>query len=436
MTKELILYYLFVVIFLDILYLAHRYIFAKYSYLKWDRFYFLFIILFSFVLPILPLPSFFSIDTNLIIAQQTLQKIDFSQGIATVQGKKTLVNLDALLKSLYLIYLIGFALKLSLKIWELVKLRKHIRHTIPINLYGYKLHKTNSKELAYTLLRKIYVSETFLSLDKEKQIKILKHESVHAKQLHTLDILLFKISGIFIWFNPLNRAILQTIKSIHEFIADEEIIKKENPKDYMQLLLQMAVKRNELTIISRFAGINLKKRIEIMKRYSNSQRQKRLFAGFIPVIFLIYFSFTLFTPFLKGNDLKTSKEFISPFTNSYRVIAPYFEVVKKDKNIKISHKSLSVALPDYSPILACCNAQVTALDTIDNWGVSELKIKLLHYPYTIIYSGLYKSTITNGKIVKKGDTIGYTGKLALYPKIELKVLLNDKAIPTSYLINF
>jgi len=436
MTKGLILYYLFVVIFLDILYLAHRYIFAKYSYLKWDRFYFLFIIIFSFILPILPLPSFFSIDPKLIIAQQTLQRIDFSQGIATVQGKNTLINFNALLQSLYIIYFVGFALKLSLKIREMVKLRKHIRHTIPINLYDYKLNKTNSKELAFTLFRKIYISETFLSLEKEEQLKILKHESVHANQLHTLDIILFKISGIFIWFNPLNRAILQTIKSIHEFIADEEIIKKENPKDYMQLLLQMALKRNELTIISHFAGINLKKRIEIMKRYSNSQRQKRLFAGFIPVIFLIYFSFTLFTPFLKGNNLKTNKEFISPFTTPYRVIAPYFEVYKKNKNIKISHKSLSVALANYSPILACCNAQVTALDTIDNWGVSELTIKLLHNPYTIIYSGLYKSTITNGKIVKKGDTIGYTGKLALYPKIEFKVLLKNKAIPPSHLINF
>ena len=204
----------------------------------------------------------------------------------------------------------------------------------------------------------------------------------------------------------------------------------------MQLLLQMAVKRNELAIISRFAGINLKKRIEIMKRYSNSQRQKRLFVGFVPVILLIYFSFTLFTPFLKGNNLKSNKEFISPFTNSYSVIAPYFEVYKKNKNIKISHKSLSVALPNYSPILACCNAKVTALDTIDNWGVSELKIKLLHHPYTIIYSGLYKSQITNGETVKKGDTIGYSGKLALYPKVEFKVLLKNKAIPPSHLIKF
>ena len=56
---------------------------------------------------------------------------------------------------------------------------------------------------------------------------ILRHESVHIKQWHSIDILLIEILKVAFWFNPSLWFYKYSIQQNHEFLADEEVQDRE-----------------------------------------------------------------------------------------------------------------------------------------------------------------------------------------------------------------
>jgi len=66
---------------------------------------------------------------------------------------------------------------------------------------------------------------------------ILIHERVHARQLHSADVLLVELLAIFNWFNPAVYAYRQSLRAVHEFIADQHASRHAPTKaDYALLL--------------------------------------------------------------------------------------------------------------------------------------------------------------------------------------------------------
>lgn len=106
------------------------------------------------------------------------------------------------------------------------------------------------------------------------QVKVIdKHEEIHIRQLHTLDVLFFEAIGIIIWFNPIIYFYKRTVKNIHEFLADEAAANYQgDKKQYALLLLSSAfgVAPNKLTN-SFFNKSLIKKRIYMLHK----QRSKR-----------------------------------------------------------------------------------------------------------------------------------------------------------------
>lgn len=106
------------------------------------------------------------------------------------------------------------------------------------------------------------------------QVNVIdKHEEIHIKQLHTLDVLFFEAIGIITWFNPIIYFYKRTVKNIHEFLADEAAANYQgDKKQYALLLLSSAfgVEPNKLTN-SFFNKSLIKKRIYMLHK----QRSKR-----------------------------------------------------------------------------------------------------------------------------------------------------------------
>jgi len=68
--------------------------------------------------------------------------------------------------------------------------------------------------------------------------EILIHESVHARQGHSFDVLLTELLQVFFWFNPFVLFFKQAIKLNHEFLADAFTIEETNNAcSYQQILL-------------------------------------------------------------------------------------------------------------------------------------------------------------------------------------------------------
>src|SRR5690606_8580264 len=53
---------------------------------------------------------------------------------------------------------------------------------------------------------------------------ILKHEAVHGKQWHSVDVLFIELIQVFFWFNPLIFLYKEAIKLNHEYLADAAVL--------------------------------------------------------------------------------------------------------------------------------------------------------------------------------------------------------------------
>lgn len=75
----------------------------------------------------------------------------------------------------------------------------------------------NKNILPFSFFHFIFIPK---DIDNDAIDMILAHEKIHAKEFHSLDILIFEIYKTLFWFNPLVWIALKNVKNNHEFIAD------------------------------------------------------------------------------------------------------------------------------------------------------------------------------------------------------------------------
>lgn len=100
----------------------------------------------------------------------------------------------------------------------------------------------------------------------------LRHEYSHVKLLHSIDLVVLLACTIV---NPVCWLVLQDIKIVHEYEADDEVINRYGiqEQDYQRLLLIKAVGAEAYALASSF-NLNIKKRIIMMNK--NKTRRRRL----------------------------------------------------------------------------------------------------------------------------------------------------------------
>ncbi len=121
---------------------------------------------------------------------------------------------------------------------------------------------------------------------------ILQHEKEHIRQFHTADLILLEIVRIVLWFNPFAWMILHSLKSEHEYLADEGVIQSGiGSEDYSTILVSRTIGKPMFAISNNFNVSLLKKRI-IMMTKTRSRKLAKLKVFFaLPVIFSILFFF-------------------------------------------------------------------------------------------------------------------------------------------------
>ena len=74
----------------------------------------------------------------------------------------------------------------------------------------------------------------------EKRLRpVLKHEMVHAVQLHSLDLLFMEFVVAMLWFNPLIYVLLRSIRENHEYLADHYAHgDQDSLREYLECLRQ------------------------------------------------------------------------------------------------------------------------------------------------------------------------------------------------------
>jgi TonB family protein len=120
---------------------------------------------------------------------------------------------------------------------------------------------------------------------------ITSHEKVHVRQLHTIDIMVAEILTIIQWFNPFAWLMAHELRKVHEYLADEGVLKTGiSPRQYQQMILDesMGLRVNFLT--HPFNVSLIKNRLIMMKKTKSGVWARGKYILVFPVVIALVFA--------------------------------------------------------------------------------------------------------------------------------------------------
>ena len=216
---------------------------------------------------------------------------------------------------------------------------------------GQKLALMKKRELPHTFFHYIFLNREDY-LNQKIDDDLLAHEITHAKELHTLDVVLIEILKILFWINPVLYWYKRALQLNHEFIADESVINRHgNTKEYQSLLLQVARGHKEIYLASNIHFSLTKKRLQMMTK-SYSRWKAYVYAGLsVPLFVALFMCFGHYASAQSSPDSDSEKK-EEIFKNTVIVIYDHEEqkVFKNFENLPDKYKKM-IPLPPPPPPL-------------------------------------------------------------------------------------
>ena len=103
--------------------------------------------------------------------------------------------------------------------------------------------------------------------------QILTHEKAHIALRHSWDILFVDMITALQWFNPAIWMLKADLRALHEFEADDAVLRSgANIKEYQYLLIRKAVSKSGYSVANSFNHSTLKARITMMLNQKSSRK--------------------------------------------------------------------------------------------------------------------------------------------------------------------
>lgn len=256
-------YLLLANLYLCIFYGFYRIFLHKRTFFHWNRFYLLFGLLLAFTLPLLEYPEWNTKGSypEYLIGMQVGEPVVVVTGTAEVEQSSSL----SLRKALSYGYVAGCLLAFFLFLRNLTVTFLMLRR----NLGGD----------AFSFFGIIRIDGTLTGHD-----RIRLHEQTHAREWHTIDILLMQLVKIFNWFNPVVYRYERAIRLQHEYIADGESAAGDE-MGYAELLVARAMGAERQVLIHTFSNKRLlKSRIAMLLRDKSPKRSLLWYMLLAPII--------------------------------------------------------------------------------------------------------------------------------------------------------
>jgi hypothetical protein len=262
----------------------------KETFFNWNRMYLMATAILSIALPFIKNDNFKSVvPQNYIIS---LPEIVLSQTEPDKTGPILLdaVIIDNSISYWQIAFYLGITIAVLRFLFKFTKIVILIFKNPKIKSGKLTLVKVLNSNTAFSFFRYVFLGEYLKPEEKEA---ILKHEIIHVKHIHSLDLLFFELLRILFWFNPLLYMYQNRITTLHEYIADSEAVKHDCKNQYYQNLLSQVFETKNISFINPFFKQSLiKKRIIMLQKSKSKQIKLFKYLLLIPVVcgILVYTS--------------------------------------------------------------------------------------------------------------------------------------------------
>ena len=397
-------------------YLVYRFFLAQDTFATRNRIYLLLSALIAMFIPLLN----YSLNEEVItITNQFVWELEnsFHNELVQVTDLDEHSSSFSFLSLLIGIYFLGFS-------FALLRIAKHVVHLVKLIQAneikirnGFKVVSVNENSSPYSFFGYIFLNPK--NITQSEQNHVLLHESIHARQAHSLDLIFIELVKALLWFNPFIYLIKRSLIEMHEYLADRECLKEGVDKiSYQTALLKSVESQMMLTLTSSFNSSLTLKRIKMIKKINTPQlaNLKLLLAIPVLLISLLSFSFTeMQEPTIDGNfeAYYPSNDIIFPIKpgNKIFISAGYGERIHPITKKKKFHKGMDVAAPKGTPIVSVLDGVVRKVNENFEKGKGYGRFIIVDHQngMSSLYSQMDSYAVKEGQKISKGDVIGQVG---------------------------
>lgn len=291
-----IFYYLLKLsISLSVVFLFYQLVLRKLTFYNWNRWYLLGYTLLSFFIPFINISPV--LEKNEWSTNTLVNWVPVIRGTSQNNGSGNQFSLDKW-EILLLVLVTGMLFMLVRLAVQFVSFRRMKQKAVQLSNGDLKLYQVDADIIPFSFGNSIFINQ-HLHTEQELQ-EIIRHEFVHVKQKHSLDILWSELLLLLNWYNPFCWLLKKAIRQNLEFVADNQVLQHGvNKKDYQYLLLKV-IGNSQYSIANQFNFSSLKKRIAMMNKMKSAQRQ------LLRMLFLLPATAILLLAFRNRHNDKTS----------------------------------------------------------------------------------------------------------------------------------
>ncbi len=277
---------------LSLFYVIYRFILNKDTFFTANRVFLLSGIIAAFLLPLL------SFENIRYVVPPTIENItelsfDPTLFIDTPLQPDTIeaytIDWQLIVTSIYSIGLLLFLLRLYIQISSVFHL---IKSGSIVSKNRFTFIEVSSDINPFSFFKYIVYNPTKHTIDELEMI--LAHEQVHARQKHSIDILVTQIILSLQWFNPLAWGYKQSLEQNLEYLADNEAIQKtNNVKQYQHTLVKVSSTTHTLALTNPFYQSLIKKRIIMLNKPQSHKRNLWKLTLVLPLLACFMYSFNV-----------------------------------------------------------------------------------------------------------------------------------------------
>ena len=284
---------------LAVFYLFYKLLMSRDTFHRFNRFALLGLLVLSSLLPLVEasVNSPAAVQETMLTLEQLLLLADIQpegESMAAATPSATVLWLRAAL----LVYLTGIVFFIVRNLCSLARLGRLIRQGKREALDSYLPDRkeknvrlvVHDHDIApFSWMHWIVIARKDLE---ENGREILIHELAHIRNRHSWDLLLADLCIFVQWFNPAAWLLKQELQNIHEYEADETVLREGvNARNYQMLLIKKAVGTRLYSMANSFNHSSLKKRITMMLKEKSNPRARAKYLYILPLAALAVTAF-------------------------------------------------------------------------------------------------------------------------------------------------
>jgi TonB family protein len=255
------------------------------TFFQVNRYYLLAMVLCSVLMPLLPshwAPA--AQPASIVVLLEPVL-------ITPVKVEQTMLANLQWIETATVVYFTGLLIFLFRFGLQLVQIHRIARRFGIREYHGHRVVFVDRGYAPFSFFNLVFINEKVVPVG--HMATILEHERIHIRQHHTMDMILIELAALLQWFNPVIWLAGREMKTIHEYLADENVLQNGISRPiYQQMILDetMGIRVNNLT--NHFNVSLLKKRIAMMTK----PKSKKWAAGKVflamPVMLALLFMLT------------------------------------------------------------------------------------------------------------------------------------------------